>query len=373
LKVVIDENVPLSDELFGAHAELIHCNGRSISKDTLYGAQALIVRSVTPVVESLVRNTPIEFIGSCTAGIDHIDTEFADVAGIEWCYAPGCNAQSVAEYVTSSLAALNALGTNKRAGIVGCGNIGRAVYDELSKFGMDVVAYDPFLTERQESRRLTTLDDLLSSDIVCLHTPYTDRGLFPTKAMIGSDQLRLMKPNAVLISAGRGGVLDEQAMHLVAEQRPDIRWVMDVWNNEPSIDSSSLNTAVIATPHIAGYSLEGKQNGSWQVYQRFCQHFGLKPKVRNQCLDAASKPKYSSINEMLLSVYDPFADTELMRSSYEAISDEGKKLGNWFDGLRRNYPERRERSAYCFDGNGVSPKLRKTAESLGFAFVDRSG
>ena len=373
MKLVVDENVPLADELFGAHADLVRCAGRMISKETLEGAQALIVRSVTPVIESLIANTTVEFVGSCTAGTDHIDTAFLNNTGIDWCYAPGCNARSVTEYVTSALAALNKLEFGKRAGVVGCGNVGKAVYDELSKLGMDVVAYDPFLDHGKESRTLSTLDDALASDIVCLHTPYTDSGRFPTNAMIGEAQLRLMKSGAILISAGRGAVLDEKAMHLVAQERPDVRWVLDVWDKEPCIDTNSLKTAVIATPHVAGYSIEGKQNGSQQVYQRFCEHFGIAwdPRdSRDLGLDQATLPKYDSINDMLLKIYDPRVDTETVKRAFMEATVAEKDSGSWFDELRRSYPSRRERSAYVFDGCGGSQALREKVEDLGFVFVE---
>ena len=351
MKIVVDENIPLAEELFGAHAEVIRCVGRSISQRELVDVQALIVRSVTLVDRSLLSNTDIEFVGSCTAGFDHIDAEFMAKAGIDWNYAPGCNARSVAEYVSSVLAALDTLEPGKRAGIIGCGHVGRAVYDELSNFGMEVVAYDPFLKGEEEPRTLTTLEDAMSSDIVCLHTPYTDDGPFPTAGMIGEAELNRLQTNAILISAGRGGVLDEQAMYSAAKARPDIRWVMDVWSGEPQINPASLELASIATPHIAGYSLEGKQNGSWQVYQHFCEHFGFSPKQRKEAPGERSERDSASIGETLLGVYDPRSDDERMRKAFIEATKEERKIGSWFDSLRRDYPQRRE----CFTSNCIRP------------------
>ena len=378
MKILIDQNVPLAEQLFGSHGELIYVDGRDIGKKEISEAKALICRSVTAVGAALLGDSSIEFVGSCTIGTDHLDTGYLESSNIQWTHAPGCNAQSVVEYVTSALAATNSLKLGLKAAIIGCGSVGSRVYSELQAFGISVVGYDPLLQAdpaKDSFLDLVSLEAAMSSDIVCLHTPYTESGAFPTADMIGENLLALLRPNAILVSAGRGGVVQESAMRSIAEKRPDIRWALDVWMGEPFIDSKTLDISTIATPHIAGYSLEGRQNGSKQVYKTFCEYFGFTPVDNCDYRQAKSDAVLTgcSIEEILLAVYDPREDDKKLRAAQSSTAVKGTSSGTWFDRLRKEYPSRRERSAYRLSSADLSSSDMSLAAALGFEAEEGSG
>ena len=372
MRILVDENVPLAQELFGSHGDVVFFNGRSLSKIDLNDAKALICRSVTKANESLLSGSAIEFVGSCTIGTDHLDIDYLNNRHIRWVNAPGCNAQSVAEYVISCLALINKFHADFKVGIVGCGNVGSRVYEEMEGIGMSCSAYDPFRQEDpslSDDKQYTSLEDAMNSDIVCVHTPFTTGGTYPTELMIGYAELALLKENAVLLSAGRGGVVDERAMVEVSVKRPDINWVMDVWANEPDINVKTHELAAIGTPHIAGYSLEGKQNGTKQVYDAFCKHFGV---TANNDLKQSDERiqvpgKISSLKQLILTVYNPKHDGVRMTAARLDDSDNDASL-SWFDALRKNYPIRHERTAYVFKNALLNEAEHRIALALGFQF-----
>ena len=390
MHIVCDENIPLATELFGHHGQITRVDGRTLTRQVLLdtGADALIVRSVTKVNASLIANTAVSFVGSCTIGVDHLDTVALQDQGTTWCNAPGSNAQSVVEYVVSALVAVDKLNTIKTCAVIGCGNVGSAVARELRLLGIEVCAYDPFLAvdpNRPSDIPFVGLPEAMSCDLVSLHTPLTHGGAHPTFAMIGHSALAHLPQDAVVLAAGRGGVLVEEAMVDMAKKRADISWVLDVWENEPCIDASAFAMASIATPHVAGYSLEGKQNGTWQVYQKFCERFhlpSLERPVSGALVDidvtnALCRHGRYTVDECLkylaLQVYDPRRDQKAMEDALFAPSQDEE--GRWFDRLRRNYPVRRERSAYRFHCAGPKQadvdfdrfaKLMHQCKQLGF-------
>lgn len=381
MKIIVDQNVPLAEELFAKHGDVYLVEGRRVSPEQLEGAAALICRSVTKVDKTLLENSAIEFVGSCTIGVDHIDADYLHTAGVAWAYAPGCNAQSVVEYVSSCLAVLGPPDSGLTASVIGCGAVGSGVYAELETLGYSVQSYDPFLQRQADASQnisFVNLDQAMHADLVCLHTPLTRGSEFPTARMIQEDQLSRLKEGAIVISAGRGGVIDETALLQVTTDRPDIRWVLDVWDAEPNIDTRVVNQAAIATPHIAGYSLQGKQNGTLQIYRAFCEHFGFSKDIDID-LDITKKDLSppTSLRKLLLSVYDPRADNKRLRAALKehpgdvgAITEEkpeGKPEESWFDTLRKQYPVRLERSRYRADLSSLSDKDRRIALALGFS------
>lgn len=366
MKVLVDENIPFAEETFGQHADLERFHGRQLTAQMLAGVEALITRSITQVDASLLSLYSPKFVGSCTIGTDHLDINYLEDSGIRWTAAPGCNAQSVVDYVLSVLAVINAGCLPETVGIVGCGNVGGLLRERLLKIGCSLKVYDPFLSKDRIGELTDSLDEVMSCELVCVHTPLTksDQTEFPTDSMIDRALLGNLPTDAILVNAGRGGVIREHDLIAFMSQRPDVRVVLDVWENEPAISQELMSMATIATPHIAGYSMEGKMRGTRQIYKEFCDCFGFVPGSVELLPPIAQKLKAESIADLLLQIYNPQVDMYRMRSALTLATGESKKTGGWFDELRKNYPERREIASYQIEGN-ISPEWR----NFGFANI----
>ncbi|MFD2312088.1 4-phosphoerythronate dehydrogenase, partial [Microbulbifer halophilus] len=266
LTIVADENIPALEDYFGDLLEgggrLERVNGRTLGRDQLARADILLVRSVTPVNEDLLADTPVRFVGSCTIGTDHLDTAWLDRQGIAWSAAPGCNANSVVEYVFCALAALAIDWRGRSFGIVGCGNVGGLLQRRLRELEIPCAVYDPWLPDNPDAADLQTV---LQQDVICLHAPLVKDGPHPSLHMVGAEQLAHIKDGAVLISAGRGAVVDNAALLELLQKRKRFSTVLDVWENEPAIDTRLLELVDIGTPHIAGYSMDGKLAGTRMI------------------------------------------------------------------------------------------------------------
>lgn len=375
LKVVADENIPLVDAFFNDIGQITRLPGRTMTADDLEGADVLVVRSVTPVNGQLLAKSAVKFVGTCTIGIDHLDTDLFDEKGISWASAPGCNANSVVEYVYAALAHLDETWLGKRIGIIGAGRVGGTLYQRLKAQNIDVVCYDPNLSLEQNPD-LVSLDEVLGCDIISMHTPLIKTGPYPSYHLLGEKELRQLKSGAVLINAGRGAVIDNQALKRVLVDRPDLRVVLDVWEPEPDIDLELLPLVKIATPHIAGYSFDGKLNGTEMIYRACCQTLGLTP---NQTLAALVPPLTDNQLEvdsslstwelakgLIKQVYDIGADDARLREQ-AALAQAGQLVfGEGFDHLRKNYPRRREFHNYQIAGENLSAEAKIWLQTLGF-------
>jgi len=341
MKLVVDENIPAVDELFGPHfSQIVRVNGRSVTPQDVVDADALVVRSVTKVNASLLKNSSVKFVGTCTIGTDHIDAQYLASRGIEWCSAPGCNADGVADYVIAALAQLNVQVKGAKAVVIGCGNVGSRVITRLEAIGAELRGVDPFV-EQPLCKILPLAEGLAEADIISLHTPLTNDSEHPTKALINTENVTSIRENAVVINAGRGPVVSKAAI----AQRPDITWVLDVWDDEPGISVEQIAQASIATPHIAGYSNEGKLRGTWMVFNTWAQ-------IHNRALvdwtSLVGAPLEAPINTsdwraQILSVYDISDDDQRLRTTLVATPEENAQA---FDQLRKNYPGRSELSRY---------------------------
>lgn len=369
MKILVDENIPFADESFGLHGEVVKYPGRQLSANALAGVDALITRSVTRVNAGLFAKHSPGFVGTCTIGTDHLDIPFLESSGIAWAYAPGCNAQSVVDYVLSVVASLRGDNLPESVGIAGCGNVGGLLRRRMLSMGVNVRVYDPFLST-DDIPELCTLDQVFQSELVCLHTPYTESGQYPTQGMIGKQRLEYLPANALLISAGRGGVLREDELLSFMQTRADVQVACDVWQREPCINPVVLEAVDIATPHIAGYSIEGKRRGTAQIYKAFCEHFSLPEQdfIEAQPVDINSieSSYFNCCSDYLLSAYDPKLDMYRMRNSYLLADEQGKATGTWFDELRRSYPERREIASYRLDGTAVSDEVKTGLMQRGY-------
>lgn len=280
MKIFADKNILAVQANFSRHGELHFFDGRSVSQGDLIDADALLVRSITSIDESLIGGTKIRFVGTATSGIDHVDTAYLRDADIHFVDAKGSNANAVVDYCFTALAFatlhrdFSLVGS--RVGIVGAGAVGGLFAAKLDELGVEVRCYDPFLAVTdQGNRKYYSLEEVLECDVVSLHVPLTTATVHPTLNLISDAELAALTKNAILINACRGGVVDELALKLLLLKREDIITVFDVWANEPAIDSSLAQCIDIATPHIAGYSAEAKSNATNILAREFERHFEL--------------------------------------------------------------------------------------------------
>ena len=352
INLVADENILLLDELFGNLANITRVNGRSISKEQVANADALVLRSTAKVTPALLEGSNVQFVGTCTIGTDHLAIDYMDANNIVWRNAPGCNAAGVGDYVIACLNhAWQNLGIDPRQqtiGIVGAGNVGGQLAQRLQKAGFNLLQCDPPKADAGH-QGYVELDELLARcQIVCLHTPLTKKGAHATENMLNQVRIKNLVKGTMIISAGRGEVVDQQALLERQQQHNDLHLFLDVWHQEPNIDKSLFNYCHCVTPHIAGHSLEGKMRGTYMIYQDLCEHFGLvashkledlmpKPDVDKLKLNSSATPQ-EVMAAACGSVYPLLEDNARMRQ------------GDDFDLLRKNYPVRREFSSLQLQG-----------------------
>ena len=371
MKIVADENMPLVVELFGPFGEVVTAPGRAIDRALVADAEVLLVRSVTRVDEALLGGSRVRFVGSATIGTDHLDLPWLAARGIHWANAPGCNAAAVADYVVASLCACDPDWLGRTIAIVGCGNVGGGLYRRLRDMGADCLCHDPFLAPGGELP-LVSFDEVLGADILCLHTPLTRDGPHPTWHLFDAGVLARLKTGALILNAGRGAVVDNAALRGALETGR-LRAVLDVWEGEPSIDRDVFAQVAIGTPHIAGYSLEGRVRGTLMVHDALRRLLGagpgmglaealaLLPAGGGEAPLLAPAPG-AGFADWVLAAYDPRADHQRMGQALAANPDTGAA----FDGLRKGYPWRRELGHFAPPVD-ADPALRRLLASAGFA------
>lgn len=378
--IVADENIPLLESFFDDIGDIRQVAGRSMSAANVKDADILLVRSVTRVDQELLADSRVRFVGTCTIGTDHIDQDWLESAGIGFSAAPGCNANSVAEYVLVSIS-LRAEKlclddwTRLSVGIVGAGNVGGALAHKLERLGFDVVVCDPPRAEASEENNedFAELDEALKCDVVTLHTPLVQGGDHPTYHLLDALRLAGLNRDQLLINTSRGEVIDTSALveRLAGPNAPTV--ALDVWENEPKINPELAELAWIVTPHIAGYSLEGKVQGTEMIYQALSRFMGLPVRKKaGQYLPepALSKLSFTSAagemgaaNVAIRACCDPRRDDARLRQSLNLPADE---RGQAFDRLRRQYPVRREFSSLKIQLKGTSKSAQDTFRGLGF-------
>jgi erythronate-4-phosphate dehydrogenase len=366
MKILGDSQILRFDELFSSLGETATYSGRELSAEQLEGVDVLITRSTLKVDADLLANSQVKFVGTCTIGIDHFDTQYLDQQGITWTNAAGCNANSVAQYVLSAMAQLAPNWLQSTVGIIGCGNIGGRVYQCLTALGVHCRVYDPFLSA-QDNPDLASLEHVLQSDIVTSHAPLTREGAHPTYHLLNAERLAQLRAGTLLVSAGRGAVIDNQALLHQLSADKNIRVALDVWDNEPDILTDLIPLVDIATPHIAGYSIEGKENGTVMVYQQLCEFLQIDSPVDVQAmmtvdkvaLDVALSGGVSSpssvFNQLLLSAYPIMLDDQRLRS----WDSSGTSMALHFDSLRKQYPIRREYPHFDFPACAQQSPIRE--------------
>jgi len=377
--IVADENIPLLDAFFAGFGEIRRVPGRSIDRATVEHADVLLVRSVTNVNRALLEGSKVRFVGTCTIGTDHLDLDYFNEAGITWSSAPGCNARGVVDYVLGSLMTLAEIEgvdlTQRTYGVVGAGEVGGRLIKVLKGLGWNVKVCDP--PRQIEGGDYVSLEQIIQQcDVISLHTPLTRSGDDATWHLFDQQRLRQLKQGAWLINAARGPVVDNAALREVLLEREDLQAVLDVWEKEPEVDVALAELCVLATPHIAGYSLDGKQRGTAQIYQAYCAFIGQPADIQlSDLLPAAwlsevslhggSDPAWA-LAMLCRGVYDPRRDDADFRRSLVGNVAEQRAA---FDVLRKQYPVRREIEGLKVRIEGDSPALRQIVEALGAVAV----
>lgn len=354
MHIVADENIPLLQAFFADQGRLTTLPGRSIRREHLLDADALLVRSVTRVDPAMLEGTPVQFVGTCTIGTDHLDLPGLAATGIQVASAPGCNARGVVEYVLSCLLTLSERTglpwRERRVGIVGVGEVGSRLAATLGALGVECVLCDPPRAARGEAG-FVDLDALLTQvDVVSCHVPLTRNGPDATWHLIDAPRLMALQHGTWLINSSRGPVIDNHALSVLLAERPDVQVALDVWELEPQVDTALLKLCALGTPHIAGYSLDGKLRGTELIYQALCRHRGEQPRLTLQVLApeagcaqlqfSAETPAQWLLEKALRQVYDVRDDDARFRAVMMPLA--GQSTGAAFDALRKEYPLRRE-------------------------------
>ena len=374
--IVADENIPLLDAFFAGFGDIRRVPGRSIDRATVEQADVLLVRSVTNVNRALLEGSKVRFVGTCTIGTDHLDLDYFNEAGICWSSAPGCNARGVVDYVLGSLMTLAEIEgadlTQRTYGVVGAGEVGGRLIKVLKGLGWNVKVCDPPRQAAEGGDYLSLEQIIEQCDVISLHTPLTRSGDSATWHLFDQQRLQQLKQGAWLINAARGPVVDNVALREVLLEREDLQAVLDVWEKEPEVDVALAELCVLATPHIAGYSLDGKQRGTAQIYQAYCAFSGQPaviqlsdllpaPWLSEVSLHGDSDPAWA-LAMLCRGVYDPRRDDADFRRSLVGNVAEQRTA---FDVLRKQYPVRREIEGLKVRIEGESPVLRQIVAALG--------
>ena len=354
MKIIADANIPFVQQCFSSIGEVEALPGRKITADSVCNADVLLVRSITEVNSQLLSASKVRFVGTATIGFEHVDIEYLQKNNIAFASAPGSNANSVAEYI---VAALLSVGNNRKIelagksiGVIGVGNCGSRVARKCAALGMKVFLNDPPLQRQTKDPKFLPIERLFDCDFITLHTPLTFEGLDRTFHLADEKFFESLKAGCVFINTSRGGVVETSALKKAINSEKLKAVVLDVWENEPNIDNELLRMVDIGTPHIAGYSLDGKIAGMIMVYKAACEHFGLDPKfdaesflpapaVSEIKVDLDAGDPQNIIHETVQQVYainrDDFNTREIL------MAPAGQR-GKFFDDLRKNYPVRRE-------------------------------
>lgn len=375
MKIVCDDKIPFLRGVFEPYAEVLYLPGRRTTPELVADADALITRTRTKCDRALLEGSRVKIIASATIGFDHIDTVWCDEHSIRWCNAPGCNSSSVEQYICSVLVTLARRHELRlegmTLGVVGVGNVGSKVARAAGILGMKTLLCDPPRAKAEGTEGFVSLEELIEgSDIITLHVPL-DSGTFH---LFGRERLMSLRPEQILINSSRGEVVDNAALKEALKTGSLRAAVLDVWEYEPEPDEHLVRLLDISTAHIAGYSADGKANGTQAAVRAVAQALGIEPlkdwtppklplpaQPLDFKLDARGLSEHEVLSEAILYTYDVLWDSGKLRSHLQE-----------FESLRGDYQIRREFPAFTVhlhgDGNGVGEKLEK----LGFQVVESS-
>ena len=381
MRIIADKAIPFVEHYFAKMGEVTLMAGGDITARSIKDAKCLLVRTATGVDQALLEGTAVQYVGSMSSGIDHIDVDYLQENDVTFFHAKGCNARSVSEYILSCLFVLSAEYDLdiKSVGIIGCGHTGGFLRGLLKILDMETRIYDPFIQDEKGRYCFRDLEPVLAADMITLHVPLTDGGDFPTRGMLNSDWLGAMKANAVVINTSRGGVVNEEELIEFMKKNPEAHLILDVWDNEPAISLNLYKAATLATPHIAGYALDAKARATRLVFEQLCFSVDKKVQADEPILPSAG------VGELSLAGFDNEMDAMQMAvlASYDVRRDcaalmpisefDLPRRAAFFNSLRANYPTRREFHALqvhmaCADGDSG---LYEKFAALGFTVRSR--
>lgn len=364
MKIIVDKNIPYLKGVVEQYGDVTYLAGNEFTKDSIKDADTLIVRTVTYFGKDILEGSSVKLICSATIGYDHIDTKYCDEHGITWKNAPGCNSGSVMQYIVSVLLTISQQKgfelKGKTIGIVGVGNVGKKVAEACRVLGMKVLLNDP---PRQRTENLKDFVDLETikreADIITFHIPLTKEGEDKTYHIANESFFNLLLKKPVIINSARGAVIDTQAIKKALADKKISGAVIDCWENEPDIDLEYMRSVDVATPHIAGYSTDGKANATRMSLQNLASFWNMpdepiKAIEPAQITDSVIDAEKKSIEDIVLRTYNPMED-------YSRFVNTPSK----FSELRGNYPLRREFLAYTIQGV-KNNKIIETLKELGF-------
>jgi erythronate-4-phosphate dehydrogenase len=371
MKVVADDKIPFLKGVLEPFAEVIYLPGDKISSDDLKDADALLTRTRTKCNEKLLSGTNVKFIATATIGFDHIDTLWCESNGIHWTNAIGCNSGSVYQYVGSVLVNLAQKQgfefTDRSLGVIGIGNVGRKIVKLGEWLGMRVLLNDPPRARKEGPCGYVSMEGIIREcDIITCHVPLIKEGVDKTFHLMDEKILLELSANTILINSSRGEVVDNVALRRVLKEQRIAGAVLDVWENEPNIDQALLASLDIATPHIAGYSADGKANGTSMSVQALAKFFNLPltrwfaenvplPENTAPIIDCSNKTHQQVLTEAILATFDVKDDDNRLRTSPET-----------FEKQRGGYPLRREFHAYSVTLLNHHSNIQKALTGLGF-------
>jgi erythronate-4-phosphate dehydrogenase len=371
IRIISDDKIPFLRGVLEPYAEVIYLPGKQIDNESLKKADALLVRTRTKCNETLLKGTQVKFIGTATIGYDHIDTKFCETNGITWTNSPGCNSSSVQQYIAAALLK-TASGyhfdlKDKTIGIIGVGNVGSKVEKLAGILGMKVLLNDPPRSRSEDKTKFVDLETVLTeSDIVTVHVPLIYAEEDKTYHLFDDGNFRKMKKGVWFFNTSRGEVTDTSSLKRALASGKLSGSILDVWENEPDIDQKLMKSAFIATPHIAGYSTDGKANGTSMVVNSLCRYFNLPPENwypedlpvpsgASVTIDVKDKSDYEILREVVFHTYNIEDDDSKLRSN---PSD--------FEKFRGDYPLRREFPVYTVHLNGENNRVRNMLKAMGF-------
>ena len=348
MKIVADNTVPYLKGIAEPIADVTYLTSKEFTPEQIHNADALIVRSIDKCTRELLEGSQVKLITSATIGFDHIDTQYCEEAGITWKNSPGCNAVSVAQYILAGLIILSLVRKEKlqgkTIGIIGVGHVGKEVQKLCTAFGLNVLLNDPPRAEIEGQKEFVSLDTIAEqADIITFHTPLTKTGRYATFHLAGKDFFSKLKKNPWFINASRGAVHDTEALLQAYQTGKISEMIIDCWENDPTINLEILSHTKIATHHIAGFSADGKANGTRMCLEHIESFFHLRfDKIKNVVPPALENPiidldKFTEnrIEQAVLKSFNPLYVDKMLR--------ENPTKFEWY---RNNYQHPREFSAY---------------------------
>ena len=371
MKIIIDNKIPYIKGALESFAEVIYLPGSETTAEVVKDADAIITRTRTKCNKDILEDSSVKFIATATIGFDHIDTEYCKHAGIEWTNAPGCNAESVNQYISSALFSWSMKNRTelkgKTIGIVGVGQVGSRVAKTCEIIGMKVLLNDPPRERIESSEKFVSLKTIQKeADIITFHVPLNMKGEDATYHLVNDNFIQGLNKKPLLINSCRGEVFDTKAVYNSKQTNSISGLIIDCWENEPEINLDLLNKVDYGTPHIAGYSKDGKANGTKMSVQAVSRFFNLSidnwkpaqielPKNTIIEIDGNQRREYSILAEAVLSTYDIENDFDTLKDSPEL-----------FEKLRGDYPVRREFDSYKIKATNIEKVTLEKLRRLGF-------